>query len=210
MTNTRTAAIALGFLAALLLAGPGPASAQRLGQPLAGRGGHAGHGFPAARGMRSGFHGFGAGPFRIGVGTGRGRLDRRRFAPGRGFAPLARRGAGAPLLFVPVPVAVPVAVPAYGYAAAYDAALPASAVASPAGYAEPGCALLDVDLVGQAPYRAEVALPALGAETPEALQAVLRERMRRGRPVRLEALGGVGILVPAGPGVRGVAVWPCR
>jgi hypothetical protein len=76
------------------------------------------------------------------------------------------------------------------------------------GYAT-GCAAVTVRLRGGEWYGGLVRLPALGAETPEALAAALRTRHRRGRSTMLDGFDGASLGVPAGPGVEGVDVEPC-
>ena len=76
------------------------------------------------------------------------------------------------------------------------------------GYAT-GCAAVTVRLRGGEWYGALVRLPALGAETPEALAAALHTRHRRGRSTMLDGFDGASLGIPAGPGVEGVDVEPC-
>ena len=73
-----------------------------------------------------------------------------------------------------------------------------------------GCAEVTVRLRKGEWYGAEVRLPALGAETPEALAAALRARHRHGRSSVLRGFDGASLGVPAGPGVEAVEVVPCR
>lgn len=72
-----------------------------------------------------------------------------------------------------------------------------------------GCATVIVRMRGGELYGGEVALPALGAETPEALAAALRSRHRRGRSTVLRGFEGATLGIPAGPGIEGVQVEPC-
>ena len=58
--------------------------------------------------------------------------------------------------------------------------------------------------------RDRVALPALDADTPEALLAAVVERLEAGRQVPLVSLNGTRLIIPAGPGTTGVAVRPCH
>jgi len=73
-----------------------------------------------------------------------------------------------------------------------------------------GCAAVTVRMRGGEWYGAEVPLPALGADTPEALAAALRSRHRRGRSTVLEGFDGASFGISAGPAVEAVEVEPCR
>ncbi len=73
-----------------------------------------------------------------------------------------------------------------------------------------GCAEVAVLLTGGGSYAAAVLLPSMGAATPEDLQDVLRDAHRHGRFVRLRGPDGLGLMIPAGPGIREIEVRPCR
>ena len=75
--------------------------------------------------------------------------------------------------------------------------------------AAPGrCALLEV--VGrEGPWRQRVALPALGAATPAALEAVIRARLAGGRQVELRAANGTRLLLVAGTDPGDVVAGRC-
>jgi len=72
-----------------------------------------------------------------------------------------------------------------------------------------GCAAVTVRLRGGEWYGGHVRLPALDAETPEALAAALHARHRHGRSTMLAGFDGLKVAVPAGPGVEAVEVEPC-
>jgi hypothetical protein len=70
------------------------------------------------------------------------------------------------------------------------------------------CAVVEVRTTGRL-WRSRVALPALGAETPESLGDVIARMMRENRQVPLVSTNGTRLLIPAGPGVLAPIVYPC-
>jgi hypothetical protein len=71
------------------------------------------------------------------------------------------------------------------------------------------CAEVQVS-TARGPWRTAVLLPALGADTPDALGAAIRQRIAAGRGVALTSVNGTRIRIPAEPDLGGVAVEPCR
>jgi hypothetical protein len=74
-----------------------------------------------------------------------------------------------------------------------------------------GCAEVAVLLASSGSWtRVPVPLPALGADTPAGLGAVVGSSLARGKPLVLEGFDGLRVMVPAGPDVKQAVVQPCR
>lgn len=71
------------------------------------------------------------------------------------------------------------------------------------------CAVVEVRTTGRL-WRTRVALPALGAETPESLGDAIARMMRQNRQVPLVSTNGTRLLILAGPGVGVPIVYPCH
>ncbi len=177
-------------------------------------------GFPVPQAGTYGLSRGAAPPFHTRPGTG---LIRSRSVHGAPGARRPRRRAPAIVVFVPAPWYAGSVTG--GYAAA-DGYVPTDAGG---GYGDDavegglyeggaydaaveggGCAVVDVGMAAGEDYSVEVALPTPAARTPAELAASIREAHRRGREVRLRTPGGLGIIIPAGPGVRSLDARYCR
>jgi hypothetical protein len=73
---------------------------------------------------------------------------------------------------------------------------------------QPSCAVVEVQTTGKL-WRSRVALPALGADTPESLGHAIARMMGQNRQIPLRSTNGTRLLIPAGPGVGDLVVYPC-
>ncbi len=75
--------------------------------------------------------------------------------------------------------------------------------------AAPDCVRIEMDLGGETPEIFATRLPALGAGTAEALEAVIRDRLGRGGGVVLRAYDGHVVQLPPVEAIRSLTVAPC-
>ncbi len=73
-----------------------------------------------------------------------------------------------------------------------------------------GCALIEIDASGAELETVMVRLPALGAGTPEALRALIEDRLRRGAGITLRDYDGYVVAFPAADQITGLRVHDCR